>query len=133
MRRTLRPRSNGALLNSHEASLRALRDRHAGIVAHCDALLAALAPESIEQPKAAKASKTGKGRRRAPLAPGSLPARVIQILSEATGPLKSTEISVAAKADQADVVRELKALMEQRRLVRFGRFSGTKYGLMDAA
>jgi len=58
---------------------------------------------------------------------------VIQILSEATGPLKSTEISVAAKADQADVVRELKALVEQRRLVRFGRFSGTKYGLMDAA
>ncbi len=112
------------------AALDALEAAIAGYVGafQADPVLAiSPAPAPARQPGKAQPTKT----RRAPLAPWSVPDRLVGLCQ--AGPLAPRDLIRQAKAPKHVVVRALKQLLTDRRLMRLGRANATRYALAGAA
>lgn len=84
--------------------------------------------------RAAKAAKAkGTSGRRQPLAPGSLPDRIVSILTEHGAPMPLATLVDKAKARKPDVVAAKNELVEAKRIVSVGGGRWTQYAMPQFA
>lgn len=85
-----------------------------------------------QKAKAARALRTSTGRRRE-LAPGSLPARILDALNENAAPMKKAPLIEAVKAPASAVLAELKRLRADGQVVTVGVTSSLRYATQKYA
>jgi hypothetical protein len=68
----------------------------------------------------ASVTRNGRSTRRPSIAPGSLPDRIISVLTDAKAPMKIGDLVEQAKAPHWDVKRQLGTLLRDKRVTRLG-------------
>jgi hypothetical protein len=74
-------------------------------------------------------ARKGRTVRRAPIPPGSVPSRILEILQEAGGPMKKAAIVEQARAKAYTVKLALKELVADGRIVADGATTARRYAL----
>jgi hypothetical protein len=74
-----------------------------------------------------------RGKRQAPIAPGSLKDRIIEVLTERKAPMRGDELRELVKARKPDVTAARKELLAEKRIVPVGGGRWIQYAVPEFA
>lgn len=123
-----------AAISDFVTTRRQALDALAAAMSHCLAVSVAVPATSQGSASGVSKPKTkARAGRRSPIAPGSVPDRLLELLRESDQPMKLAALLEGAKARPNTVKEALRALVAAKRIVKLGATLSLRYALPGKA